>query len=151
MGQGIFFIEAARPHSDTPHSGRVRSPEAGTSEPHNTQYSKEIGIHASGGIRNGSPNKQAATGPCHRTRGHWDRQCRSNRFIYRIICTIYARQMMTLLQGFKLIKSYKERHRILHSIILFAVLVALAFCYLEWTCRLCSLLIRQYELTCRYS
>jgi len=41
-----FSLPRLSDHTQTLHTGRVRSPDAGTSQPHNTQHSKETGIHA---------------------------------------------------------------------------------------------------------
>jgi len=65
VGQDLLFIEASRPHSDTPHSaglsGQVIGPTQEKSD--NTQHPYDPDIHAPGGIRNRNPCKRATEDP----------------------------------------------------------------------------------------
>ena len=74
--KSLIIIEISRSHSDTSTrlhtSGRVISPKQRTL-PHNTEYSKERDIHASGGVLTRNPNRRAASNPLLRPRSQWDR------------------------------------------------------------------------------
>jgi hypothetical protein len=78
VGQGLLNVEASRSHCDTHsvtyyYSGRMINPKQ---RPllHNTHYSQETDIHASGGIRTHNPKKRVTADPRLHPRGHWDRK-----------------------------------------------------------------------------
>jgi hypothetical protein len=76
MDQSLLIIEAARLHSDTPHSLGLLctndQPDAGL-RPDKTLHCQAIHIHDPGGIQIRNPSKRAATKTRLRQRGHWDR------------------------------------------------------------------------------
>jgi hypothetical protein len=69
----ILIIETSRSHSDTPHSVGLlwtsNQPDAETST-EETQHSRETEFHSPVGTRTSNPNKQVATDPRLRPRGH---------------------------------------------------------------------------------
>jgi len=74
MNHSLLIIEAARSHSDTPHSlGLLWTRDQPDTEPlpDKTQHCREIHIHEPGGIQTRIPSKRA--NPCLRQRGDWDR------------------------------------------------------------------------------
>ena len=77
MDHSFLLIEAARSHSDTPHSlGFLWTSDQPDAEPlpDKTQHCREINIHEHGGIHTWNPSKRTAANPCLRQRGHWYRQ-----------------------------------------------------------------------------
>ena len=72
----LLIIEAARPHSDTPHSlGLLWTSDQPDAEPlpDKKQHCRETHIHEPGGIQTRNPSKRAAANPCLVQRGHWNR------------------------------------------------------------------------------
>ena len=58
--------------------------------PDNTEHSQETNIHTASGIRNNNPSKGAATEPCLRLHGQWDRPLAGLTFtILRSAHTLY--------------------------------------------------------------
>jgi len=77
VGQDLLVIEAARLHSDTPHSVGIPwtsdKPDPEASLPDNEQHSQQTDIHTPEGIRIRNPSKRAAAHPHIRPRDHWAR------------------------------------------------------------------------------
>jgi len=76
MDHSLLIIEAARSHSDTPHSlGLLWTSDQPDAEPlpDKAQHCREIYLHEPEGIQTHNPRKRAAANPRLRQRGHWDR------------------------------------------------------------------------------
>jgi hypothetical protein len=72
----FLIIEAARSHSDTPHSlGLLWASDQPDTEtlPDKTQNCRKIHIHEPGGIQTRNSSKRATANLRPRQRGHWDR------------------------------------------------------------------------------
>jgi len=76
IGHGLLFIEAARSHSDTPHSVEILCMSdrlLQRSLRDNTPHSQETDIYPPDGIRTRNPSQQEAADPRLRWRGSWNR------------------------------------------------------------------------------